>query len=261
MAAANYPFCLKQILKYEGGYTNDAADPGGPTNFGITIIDARKYWKADASAADVRSMPLSAATTIYKAHYWDAVRGDDLPDGVDLATFDPAVNSGVGRSNIWLGQALGTAKRDYPTLATLATAAKDKAAVCRAICQKRLSFLHALRTWSVFGKGWGSRVANVQALSVTMAQRAAGQSAEAITASHQKVITQTKTKQGNDLALTTLSQAPQTAIHSFWHWDLLHVGGSVLLASAVIYGLWRVVQNYHLIQAYEAAIKEIKSAG
>jgi len=39
MAASSYDAALARLLVHEGGYTNDAADPGGPTNFGITIFD------------------------------------------------------------------------------------------------------------------------------------------------------------------------------------------------------------------------------
>lgn len=260
MAVANYPFCLKQILKYEGGYTNHPADPGGPTNWGITIYDARKYWKSDATAADVKAMPLSVAQTIYKARYWDVVKGDDLPDGVDLATFDPAVNSGVGRANIWLGQALGTAERKYGPLAILAQKASDKAGVVRGICRKRLSFLQGLRTWGVFGKGWGSRVANVEALGVTMAKRAAGQSPKAIEASHQKEIKTVKADQNATLPIGTASSGTGVgATWSLWAWDWPHYLGAAVLTVGLLWFIWRVVQNVHLIHAYENAIKEVNS--
>ena len=54
MSISSYDAALARLLAHEGGYTNDAADPGGPTNFGITIYDYRKYVKPDATAADVK---------------------------------------------------------------------------------------------------------------------------------------------------------------------------------------------------------------
>ena len=66
----NSPLNVYGALLSEGGYSNDPRDPGGPTNWGITLADARVHWKPDA-AADVRTMPRSVAEAIYKAEYWD----------------------------------------------------------------------------------------------------------------------------------------------------------------------------------------------
>src|SRR6266700_411770 len=95
----NYDDCLARVLKSEGGYTNDPRDPGGPTNFGITIADYRSYINRNATASDVRRMKIDQAKTIYKSKYWDKVNGDNLPSGVDYTVFDYGVNSGINRAN------------------------------------------------------------------------------------------------------------------------------------------------------------------
>src|SRR5215467_1516638 len=94
----SYDQCLARLLAHEGGYTNHPSDPGGPTNFGITIHDYRKYVKPNATATDVRAMKLDDAKRIYRQKYWDAQRCDELPAGIDYAMFDYGVNSGIGRS-------------------------------------------------------------------------------------------------------------------------------------------------------------------
>ena len=175
MAASTYDAALARLLVHEGGYTNDAADPGGPTNFGITIYDYRKYVKPDATAADVRAMKLDEAKAIYKSKYWAAQRCDELPAGVDYAVFDYGVNSGIGRSGRVLRRVLGLAADDWHTsddvLAVLGQ--HDAKQVIVAICDERLRFLKSLRTWGVFGKGWGARVAEVKAYSLQLAAGAA----------------------------------------------------------------------------------------
>ena len=81
MAAATYDEALRRVLTHEGGYSNHPSDPGGPTNFGITLADYRKYVKPDAGAADVRAMKARDAKAIYRAKYWDALHCDTcLPD-------------------------------------------------------------------------------------------------------------------------------------------------------------------------------------
>ena len=98
MSASSSPEAIRRLLASEGGYVNHPADPGGPTNFGITLADYRKYVKADASAADIRAMRVEEAKAIYRAKYWAAMRADELPAGVDYCIFDYAVNSGTGRA-------------------------------------------------------------------------------------------------------------------------------------------------------------------
>ncbi len=171
MAASSYDQSLRRLLTHEGGYSNDAADPGGPTNFGITIFDYRKYVKPGATAADVRAMKLEEAKTIYRAKYWDAQRCDELPAGVDYAVFDYGVNSGIGRSGKVLRRCLKLP--DNSSVVTDAVIAAARTADARAlivtICDERLRFLQSLRTWPVFGKGWGRRVVEVKAYSLQLA--------------------------------------------------------------------------------------------
>ena len=170
MSAANFEEALRRLLMHEGGYTNHPSDPGGPTNFGITIADYRKYVKADATAADVRSMQLSEAKAIYRARYWDAQRCDELPAGIDYAVFDYGVNSGIGRSGKVLRRLLGLPDATHLVTGEVVRAAgqRDPAELVVAICDERLAFLKRLKTWPVFGAGWGRRVADVKRAALAM---------------------------------------------------------------------------------------------
>ena len=172
MTVSTYGEALRRLLAHEGGYTNHPSDPGGPTNFGITIHDYRKYVMPNASAADVRAMTLAVAKDIYRQKYWQALRCDDLPAGVDYAVFDYGVNSGVARSGKVLRRVLHLDDTSHAvTDGVIAVArARDPADVIAAICDERLAFLKRLKTWPVFGAGWGRRVAEVRSAALTMAK-------------------------------------------------------------------------------------------
>lgn len=168
---SSYDRALAEVLEQEGGYTNDPQDPGGPTNWGITIWDARMYWKHDATAADIRAMPLSVAKQIYKSKYWDALSGDELPAGVDLVVFDYGVNSGIHRSAMVLQRLVGTVDDGKIGPLTLAATAKqDPVELINKICDERLAYLQRLSTWPHFGRGWSRRVKEVRALSLELAK-------------------------------------------------------------------------------------------
>ena len=91
----NYNFAITEVLKSEGGYSNDPADSGGETNFGITQRE---------TSIPVKTMNVEQAKAIYKKKYWDAVNADQLENGVDFTVFDYGVNSGVGRAKKVLQQ-------------------------------------------------------------------------------------------------------------------------------------------------------------
>jgi lysozyme family protein len=172
MSAANYDEALRRLLAHEGGYTNHPSDPGGPTNFGITLADYRKYIKPDATAADVRAMSVDQARAIYRKRYWDAQRCDGLPAGVDYSVFDYGVNSGIGRSGKVLRRVVGLPDTTHVVTDEVlrAVATRHPKALVTAINDERLRFLKSLKTWPVFGKGWDRRVAEVRAFSLKLAE-------------------------------------------------------------------------------------------
>src|SRR3989440_8864070 len=156
MAASTYDEALRRLLVHEGGSSNPPSDPGGPTNFGITIFDYRKYVKPNATAADVRAMKVAEAKAIYRAKYWDVTRCDELPAGVDYCIFDYAVNSGTGRAPKVLQRCLGCGASGRLDDATMSAAGKASAGtLINAICDERLRFLQSLRTLPGVCARWG----------------------------------------------------------------------------------------------------------
>jgi len=175
MSADCYAEAIRRLLSSEGGYVNHPSDPGGPTNFGITIADYRRYVKPDATAADVRAMKVEEAKAIYREKYWRAMRCDDLPAGVDYCVFDYAVNSGTGRVPKVLQRVLGVSVTGQMNDATMAQVRRrESRALIQSVCDERLRFLQGLKTWPVFGKGWSKRVGEVRNAALALADRSAG---------------------------------------------------------------------------------------
>jgi len=165
----NFEAALAAVLVHEGGYVNHPRDPGGATNKGVTqgvYDDWRvRHGKPKQSVRLITSEEIGA---IYKRDYWDRVRGDDLPSGVDYAVFDFAVNSGVSRASRYLQAAVGTPQDGVIGPQTIG-AIKDAKATVKAVCDKRMAFLRGLGTFNTFGRGWTRRVNDVAAKAGAMA--------------------------------------------------------------------------------------------
>ncbi len=172
---ANFQFALGKVLKSEGGYVNDPHDPGGPTNLGVTIWEAKSIGldvnhDGKVDTLDIKALTPADAGKIFKALYWDKVRGDDLPSGVDFALFDFAINSGVARAAIFLQECVDTAPDGKIGPLTIAAARRiDPVRLINLLCDDRLDFLRRLSTFNHFGHGWTARVAEVRADSIHLA--------------------------------------------------------------------------------------------
>ncbi|WP_192251495.1 glycoside hydrolase family 108 protein [Mesorhizobium caraganae] len=165
----NFARALALVLKSEGGWSDNSADPGGATMKGVTLANFRRYVKADAGKADLREISDEQVATVYRRFYWDAVAGAELPGGVDYAVFDFAVNSGPGRAAKYLQAAVGAVQDGRIGPATLrAVGARPLGAVIDDLCDARLAFLRRLPTWPVFGKGWSDRVRSVRSQALLM---------------------------------------------------------------------------------------------
>jgi lysozyme family protein len=163
MASTSFPAALSLVLGHEGGFADHPLDPGGPTNLGITAKTLSRARGRPVTTEDVRALGRAEAGAIYRRLYWDAVRADDLPDGVDLALFDFAVNAGPSRAVRTLQTVLGCPADGTvgPITIAAAKAARTPDTV-RALTRARLEHLARLPTWPVFGRGWRRRVLAVE---------------------------------------------------------------------------------------------------
>ncbi|CAB4124411.1 zliS Lysozyme family protein [uncultured Caudovirales phage] len=160
----NYLACIEVVLKSEGGYVNDPHDPGGDTNFGIS---KRAY-----PSVDIKHLTKEGAIAIYKKDYWDRVKGDDLPIGLDLVVLDAAVNSGVSQSVKWLQRSVGVV--DDGTIGPktfIAVAQHDTTKTIEDCLHQRLLFLKGLKNWPRYGKGWLSRLQALHTLATNQVKK------------------------------------------------------------------------------------------
>ena len=86
----NFDEIIEVVLHHEGGYVNDPKDPGGETNFGIA--------KRSHPDVDIKNLTKDGAKEIYKEHYWDKNKVEDLPANLRHIYFDMCVNQGKGRA-------------------------------------------------------------------------------------------------------------------------------------------------------------------
>ena len=159
----NFDKCFQLVLEDEGKYVNDPRDPGGRTNLGVTQRAWEAFLNRDVTEAEMRSLTPEAVKGFYRTQYWDKIKGDQLPLGVDYAAFDFAVNSGTGRSAKYLQEIAGvTADGVIGPKSIEALVACDYKQIIDSISNMRLDFLKRLPTFKVYGKGWSARVSRVK---------------------------------------------------------------------------------------------------
>ena len=154
----NFNKCLTMLLHHEGGFVNHPKDPGGMTNLGVTKAVYDKWIGREATEQEMRDLTPEDVAPIYKKNYWDRVKGDDLPSGVDWACFDWAVNSGSGRPAKALQRCVGATPDGAIGPMTLrAVADNEPKRLVEGVYTQRQKFYENLNTFETFGRGWTRR--------------------------------------------------------------------------------------------------------
>lgn len=168
----NFDRLLPLILSHEGGYINHPQDSGGPTNRGVTLGAYRRYIKRDGSIEDLKTLTPAQAGKVFKDRYWDAVRADELPAGIDYSMGDFAINSGPVRAIKEMQKLVGVVadgKLGSKTMAAIHS--HDPVRLVAALNDARLVFMRNSKNgknWKVFGVGWQARVDGVRYKSLDM---------------------------------------------------------------------------------------------
>ncbi|GAA0532500.1 glycoside hydrolase family 108 protein [Pigmentiphaga daeguensis] len=146
---------FERLIGHEGGYTNHPDDPGGETNWGITLRAAREA----GYTGDMRSLTREQAKEIYRVAYWGRARADQYDGAIAFQVFDAAVNHGIGNAIRFLQRAAGVADDGAVGPMTLgAIKAMPVTDVLARFNAERLEFYTKLSTWPTFGKGWARRI-------------------------------------------------------------------------------------------------------
>ena len=149
-------------MREEGGYVDNPSDPGGATNMGITLATYRQ-WSDDPNLGDaqVKDITPKTARAIYRSLYWNPLRADALPPGVDLSIFDMGVNAGIWRSAKILQQALGFTGDEVDGSIgpeTLAAASRlDARNLVNDLADRQATYYRSLDDFPTFGTGWLNR--------------------------------------------------------------------------------------------------------
>ena len=159
MAQQNLDYCMQMILHHEGGYVDHPDDPGGETNLGVT----KAVYEEWGGTKDMKDLTVEDVLPIYKANYWDRVKGDDLPSGLDLCVFDFGVNAGTGRAAKYL-QGMIDAVQDGAigpmTLQSLNAFIEEYGLeeTIEIYQADRQLYYESLSHFETFGRGWTRRV-------------------------------------------------------------------------------------------------------
>lgn len=155
---SNFNKCLDLVLEHEGGFVDHPKDPGGMTNLGVTKRTWEEYIGRKAMSQEIKDLTPEDVAPVYKQQYWDKIRGDDLPSGVDWSVFDWAVNSGPARAIKALQHIVGAKSDGVIGPKTLAQVEKANAEIIvETMHDIRQRFYEGLSTYDTFGRGWTRR--------------------------------------------------------------------------------------------------------
>ena len=144
-----------QLIGNEGGYSNNPADPGGETMWGIT----KRVAVANGYTGAMQDLPQDTAKAIAKSEYWDRYSCDSFDPRLGFQVFDAAYNGGPAAR--WLQEAAEVQPDGVIGPVTIAAVnAADPLRIIMRFNSYRLTYLASLDTFPTFGRGWANRIAH-----------------------------------------------------------------------------------------------------
>jgi lysozyme family protein len=169
---SNWKQAFEQMLKSEGGFTDDEQDKGnklpdgrkGSTMLGVTQFNWEQHIGHEVTHDQMRKLTPADVEPLYKKKYWDVVRADELPSGIDYMVFDMGVNAGPGRSIKLLQASVGVpADGGFGPLTMAAVQAANPVELIEQFSRNKESFYRGLDDFKTYGTGWLNRVVEVKA--------------------------------------------------------------------------------------------------
>ena len=145
--------CISLILGEEGGIANHRKDPGGLTKYGIS--------QRSDPTLNIATLTLDDAKAIYRRDYWNPIRGDELPSGLDLTLFDSAINQGPVTALQLLQHALQIKADGLLGPITLAASFKAMPDLLDDFDAERALRYEFNRNEETFGRGWYRRLLRI----------------------------------------------------------------------------------------------------
>jgi lysozyme family protein len=160
---------IQRILSFEGGFTNNPLDKGGPTNFGITASELGQIngLGRAATVAEIQALTKDQASKIYEDKYIVGPGFERIPSvELRLIVVDSGVLHGIGRAAKWLQQTLGVpADGQIGDVTIAALRGTAGAGAAKGVLALRFKFIgQILKTdprQVVFAQGWLNRVADL----------------------------------------------------------------------------------------------------
>ena len=152
---SNFEQAFDAIVEIEGFFSDDSSDPGGATRFGITEAVARQH----GYKGEMKDLPEAFAKNVYRAFYWDLVRGDDLAWPLALLVFDCAVNQGPATAIGLLQRAVLVAQDGIFGPTTLAAVQRaNQKALCGTFMTERALRYVTTPGYPRYARGWFDRL-------------------------------------------------------------------------------------------------------
>jgi lysozyme family protein len=168
MSANNYQNCLDLVLKSEGGWVNNPADPGGETNLGVT----KRVWEEYVGhpVQTLKNLTKADVAPLYEQKYWRPTYGEVLPRGLDFLCFSMGVNAGPGRSVKLLQSAIGCIPDGSIGPNTMAKIRESNVAtLINQFSESRRGYYRSLNK-PQFEHGWLNRVNSEESEALNMAK-------------------------------------------------------------------------------------------